>query len=228
MVQRFNIKLGQQTMKKMHRLFMVFLMPLLAFSITACAEKYTEGEHYTKVSETASKNAEVREYFSFYCPHCLRFEPFMESVKKNLPEGVKFERNHVDFLRAASPEVQSMLSKAVVAAEQLGMESKLVGAIFNYLQIQRAVITSEKDIRNIFVLNGADGEKFDKLMKSFSVNSHAKSMKKHQDTMSKSGALKSVPTVIVNNKYRINTQALDKTNFEQDYKDLINYLLTLK
>jgi thiol:disulfide interchange protein DsbA len=152
----------------------------------------------------------------------------METIKKDLPDGVKFERNHVDFLRAASPEVQGMLSKAVVVAQQLDMETKLVGAIFNYLQIQRAVITSEKDIRNIFVLNGADGDKFDKLMKSFSVNAKAKSMKKHQDTMSKSGALKAVPTIIVNNKYRINTQALDKANFEQDYKDLIDYLVTLK
>jgi len=215
-------------MKKMHRLFMVLLMPLLAFSITACAEKYTEGKQYTKVSETASKKTEVREYFSFYCPHCLRFEPFMEDVKKNLPKDVKFERNHVDFLRAASPQIQAMLSKAVVVAEQLKMDKKLIGALFNYIQIQRAVITSEKDIRNIFVLNGADGAKYDKLMKSFSVNSRAKSMKKHQDTMSKSGALKSVPTIIVNGKYRINVKELDKNDFEQDYKNLITHLLTLK
>jgi len=215
-------------MKKIKQLFMVLLMPLLAFSITACAEKYTEGKQYTKVNETISTKTEVREYFSFYCPHCLRFEPFMEKVKKDLPEGVKFERNHVDFLRAASPKIQAMLTKSVVVAEQLGMDDKLVGAVFNYIQIQRAVITSEKDIRNIFVLNGADGEKFDKLMKSFSVNSKAKSMKKHQDTMSKKGALKSVPTIIVNGKYRINQQELDKNNFEQDYQNLITYLLTLK
>jgi len=215
-------------MKKMHRLFMVLLMPLFAFSITACAEKYTEGKQYTKVSETASKKAEVREYFSFYCPHCLRFEPFMEDVKKNLPEGVKFERNHVDFLRAASPDIQAMLSKAVVVAEQMKMDKKLIGALFNYIQIQRAAITSEKDIRNVFVLNGADGEKFDKLMKSFSVNSRAKSMKKNQDTMSKKGALKAVPSVFVNGKYRINVQELDKNNFEQDYHNLISHLLTLK
>ena len=94
-------------MKKIQQLFMVLLVPLFAFSITACAEKYTEGKQYTKVNETISAKAEVREYFSFYCPHCLRFEPFMETVKKNLPEGVKFERNHVDFLRAASPEIQA-------------------------------------------------------------------------------------------------------------------------
>lgn len=211
----------------MQQLFMALLMPLFAFSITACAEKYTEGKQYTKVSEVASKKAEVREYFSFYCPHCLRFEPFMGAVKKSLPEGVKFERNHVDFLRAASPQIQAMLTKSIVVAEQLGMENKLVGALFNYIQVQRAVITSEKDIRNIFVLNGADGDKFDKLMKSFSVNSKAKSMKKHQDNMAKKGALKGVPTIIVNGKYRVNSQELDRNNFEQDYQNLIHHLLTL-
>ncbi len=215
-------------MKKMQQFFMVLLMPLFALSISACAEKYTEGEQYTKVNETISKKAEVREYFSFYCPHCMRFEPFMEEVKKNLPEGVKFERNHVDFLRAASPKIQAMLTKSVVVAEQLGMDNKLIGAVFNYIQVQRAVITSERDIRNIFVLNGADGEKFDKLMKSFSVNSKAKLMKKNQDIMAKKGALTGVPTMIVNGKYRINTNALDRNNFEQDYQNVIKYLLTLK
>jgi len=215
-------------MKKVQQLFMVLLMPLLAFSMSAHAEKYTEGKQYTKINETVSSKAEVREYFSLYCPACFRFESFIETVKKNLPSNVKFERNHVDFLRAASPKIQGMLSKAVVVAEQLGMGDKLVGALFNYIHVQKAVITSEKDIRNIFVLNGADGDKFDKLMKSFSVNSKAKSMKKHQDTMSQKGALKGVPAVFVNGKYRINVQELDKNNFEQDYQNLINHLLTLK
>jgi thiol:disulfide interchange protein DsbA len=215
-------------MNKVKQLFMVLLIPLFAFSITACAEKYTEGKQYTQVNETISAKAEVREYFSFYCPHCLRFEPFMEVVKKSLPADVKFVRNHVDFLRAASPKIQAMLTKSVVVAEQLDMDDKLVGAIFNYIQIQRAVITSEKDVRNIFVMNGADGDKFDKLMKSFSVSSIAKSMKKNQDVMAKKGALKGVPTIIVNGKYRINTKELDENNFEQDYQNLIKHLLTLK
>lgn len=203
-------------------------MLLTAFSVSATAAKYTEGKQYTKVSETVSNKVEVREYFSFYCPHCFRFESFMESVKKDLPEGVSFERNHVDFLRAASPKIQGMLTKAVVVAEQLDMDKKLIDAVFKYIQVQRAVITSEKDIRNIFVLNGADGDKFDKLMKSFSVNSKAKLMKKNQDIMSQKRAVTGVPAVIVNGKYRINTQELDKDNFEQDYKNLIAYLLTLK
>jgi len=214
-------------MKKIFKPLLVLLMPLLAFSITACAEQYTEGKQYSKVSETASKKNEVREYFSVYCGHCFKFEPLMHEVKKNLPASAVFERNHVDFLRGASPAIQQMVSKAVVVAEQLDNGDKLVGAIFNYIHVQRAVITSEKDLRNIFVLNGADGEKFDKLMKSFSVNSQAKMMKKHQENMTAKKALTGVPTIIVNGKYKINNNKLDKNNYEEDYQKLVKYLLAL-
>jgi thiol:disulfide interchange protein DsbA len=158
----------------------------------------------------------------------------MADVKKNLPEGASFEMNHVDFLRAASPKVQGLLSKAIVVAKKMDMEKKMVGAIFNYLQVKRGVITSEQDIRKIFVVNGADGEKFDKLMSSFSINSQAKVMKKNQNYFSsKRGAdgkpyLNSVPTVIVNGKYKINPSALSKGDFIADYNKLVNDLLTLK
>ena len=136
-------------------------MPLLALSLSVSAAQYTEGEQYTKVNETVTKKKEVREYFSVYCGHCFKFEPIMHNLKKTLPEDASFERNHVDFLRGASPTVQNMITKATIVAEQLGDADKLIGAIFNYIQVQRAVITSEKDLRNIFVLNGADGEQFD-------------------------------------------------------------------
>jgi len=214
--------------KKIQQHFMLLFILFTVFSANTYAVKYTEGKQYTQVSEIASSKAEVREYFSFYCPHCFRFEPFMEEIKNKLPEGVSFERNHVDFLRAASPKIQAMLTKSVVVAEQLGMDKKLISAVFSYIHVQHAVITSEKDVKNIFVLNGADGEKFDKLMRSFSVNSKAKSMKNHQKTMSQKRAITGVPAVIINGKYRINPQALDKNNFEQDYQSLVTYLLTLK
>ena len=205
----------------------LLLLPLLALSLTATAAQYTEGKQYNKVNETVTKKKEVREYFSVYCPHCLTFEPFFHKLKKTLPADTTFERNHVDFLRGASPKIQQMITKSIVVAEQLDHTDKLVGAIFNYIQVQRAVITSEKDLRNIFVLNGADGDKFDKLMKSFSVNSQAKSLKKRQDTMSAKRALTGVPTIIVNGKYKVNSAELDKKNFEQDYQNLVKYLLEL-
>ena len=210
-------------MKKLVSLFVMLLLPLMA-----SAANYEEGTHYTVVSEKATKKPEVREFFSFYCPHCFRSEPFMARVKKQLPQGVKFEFNHVDFLGGVSKPMQQMLSKALVVAEQMGMERKLMGAVFNYIHVQRAVFTSEKDIRNVFVLNGADGDKFDKLMKSFGVNSKSRQMKTKQDYYSKSGGIKGVPAVIVNGRYKIENSGLNKENSEEDYHNLVKYLLTLK
>ncbi|WP_440877540.1 thiol:disulfide interchange protein DsbA/DsbL [Thalassotalea sp. PLHSN55] len=209
-------------MKKFISLMVIMMMPLFVQ-----AAPYTEGKQYTKVSEVQSKKPEVREYFSFYCPHCRSFEPLVAQVKKQLPEGVTFEYNHVDFLRGASPQIQQLLSKGLVVAQQLGMEKKLMTAMFNYIQVQRASITSEKDLRNVFVLNGADGEEVDKLMKSFSVNNKAKSMKRHQEKLTKTRAITGVPTIVVNGKYRINNGALDRKNVEQDLNNLVQHLLTL-
>ena len=205
----------------------LLLIPLLALSVNASAAQYTEGEQYTKVNETVTKKKEVREYFSVYCGHCFKFEPIMHSLKKSLPEDASFERNHVDFLRAASPKIQQMITKATVVAEQLGDSDKLIGAVFNYIHVQRAVITTEKDLRNIFVLNGADGDKFDKLMKSFSVNSQARTIKKYQENMTAKRVLTGVPTIIINGKYKIDPAKLDRNNFEQDYQNLVKYLLDL-
>ncbi|TLU65713.1 thiol:disulfide interchange protein DsbA/DsbL [Thalassotalea litorea] len=210
-------------MKKLITLFLV--TALAAFSSQAA--KYVEGKHYTKVSETASAKPEVREYFSFYCPHCLRFEPFMQDLARSLPEGVSFEKNHVDFLRAASEQVQFDITKALVVAEQLPQKNQLIGAIFNEIQVQRRPITSQEDIRKIFVMNGVEGEKFDKLFKSFAVNSQAKKQKKNQDDLVAKRALTGVPTIVVNGKYRVNANELDRADFLTDYKNIVVYLSQL-
>ena len=210
----------------MKKLFAGLLVALLV-PFFASAAAYEEGKQYTKVSEKATKKPEVREYFSFYCPHCLRFEPFFADLKKKLPEGVKFERNHVDFLQFTTPEIQHMLTKALATAQQLKVEEKIAAALFNYIQVQRATISSEKDIRNIFLINGVEGETFDKTFKSFAVNSKAKLMKKKQTELSQKRALTGVPAVFVNGKYRINVDKLDRNNFEEDYVNLVKYLSSL-
>ncbi|WP_199609926.1 thiol:disulfide interchange protein DsbA/DsbL [Flocculibacter collagenilyticus] len=211
-------------MKKLITLiFITLLLPL-----TACAKQFEEGTHYTTFEGMESSKPEVKEYFSFYCPHCFNFEPLVKSIKGNLPEGVKFEKSHVDFLRAASPEIQHALTRAMVVAKHLKMEDKLNKAIFEYIHKQRAPFTSEKDIRNLFVLQGVDGEKFDKLMKSFPVKGKANAMKKSQDELTRRGVLTSVPTFIVNGKYKIIFDDLDRNNFEAELKALIAHLSAKK
>ena len=204
------------------------LLVIASLSLFANASEYEEGKHYVKVKEIAVESPEVREYFSFYCGHCYNFEVMAKSIKKNLPENVKFVKNHVDFLGGASKKMQQTLTRALITAEKMGIAESQIAAIFKYIHVHRAVFTSVKDVRNVFIFNGADGDKFDQLINSDEVVKAAEKMKSNQDTLATSGDLKSVPSIVVNGKYLIHTHDLDKSNIEQDFNNLVKYLLTLK
>jgi len=209
----------------MNKLISLLVLTLLPFF--ANSTDYQEGEHYVKVKNIAVEAPEVREYFSFYCGHCFNFEPMAKSIESNLPAGTSFEKNHVDFLRGASRKVQQLLTRALITAQAMGIAESQTAAIFKYIHVHRGVFISIKDVRNVFVLNGVDGAKFDDLMASESVNAQAEKMKSNQDILATSGDLKSVPSVVVNGKYMIDVHGLNKDNIEQDYNNLVKYLLTL-
>ena len=130
-------------MKKIIILFCAMIM----LPLSTLAAQYQEGEHYTVVSERATSKPELREYFSFYCPACRGFESYLSDFKKALPTGATFEKTHVDFMGYTSAEVQFMLGKALVVAEKTGVAKTFSPAMFNYLQTQRATISTEKDIK---------------------------------------------------------------------------------
>lgn len=181
------------------------LFAALVISASSFAVELEENVHYQVIDKKSKGTAkpEIKEFFSYYCPHCMTFEPLAKSLKKRADaEGYKFVKSHVDFLRQAGPEIQMMLTKALVTSEKLNAP-QVNDAIFNYIQNQRAAITSEKDVRNLFVINGVDGEKFDKVFNSFAVVAAAKKMKKEQDSLASKRILTGVPTFIVNGKYKI-------------------------
>ncbi|TWX47421.1 thiol:disulfide interchange protein DsbA/DsbL [Colwellia hornerae] len=216
-------------MKALKQLFggLIALTLFTATAVSAQNSKFEAGNHYIVISEQSTNKAELREYFSYYCPACRAYEPYLNEFEKVLPKGVKLEKTHVDFMQQTTAEVQFMLSKALIIAEKTAVAKKFSPAIFNYLQTDRATINSEEDIRNIYVLSGGDGAKFDKGMKNFSIISEAKRNKQTQDKLSTARQLTSVPTMVVNGKYLINAKALDEKNFFTDYTALVAHLFTL-
>ncbi len=206
----------------------IVLFTLLVFPFAASATKFQEGKHYSVIPGEPTSKPELREYFSYYCPACRGFEAYIDDFEKSLPKGVVLNKTHVDFMRATAPENQFMLSKGLVIAEKLGIAKQFNAQAFNFLQTQRKSVTSEADVRKIFIAAGGDGAKFDKGMKSFSVVSQAKRNKKTQEKLSKGRYLKSVPSFVVNGKYIINAKSLDTNNFVDEYKSLISYLFTLQ
>ncbi|MFD2166480.1 thiol:disulfide interchange protein DsbA/DsbL [Thalassotalea euphylliae] len=193
-------------------------------AIPVFASEFIEGKHYQVLANPISDKQEVREYFSFYCPHCFKQEPFMNEVAATLPQGVAFNKNHVDSMPGQQPDIEHALTKAIITADRLGEKDKIVGAIFKYIHVDRATFDKESDIRNLFLVNGIDNEKFDKVFNSFSVNALANKMKKNTEQLRAQG-VRTVPTLIVNGKYRPLTNDIKSI---AQYKALIQHLLEKK
>lgn len=205
----------------------VGLLVALMFSAGVfAAGAYEEGTHYEVISETGTTKPEIKEFFSFYCPHCNSFEPVVKSVEKSLPEGVQFKKYHVDFLGGATPEVQGLLTKTMILAKLKGKSEAVNAALFKHIHVDRKPFTSAADIREVVTAAGFDGAVFDKELENFMVKNQAKLMQKEQNDLSKRRVMTGVPTFIVNGRFKINIEKLDQANLEQDMKGIINYLLT--
>lgn len=180
---------------------LTILTVCLLLPLQACAqEQWKEGEHFVVISDEATEKPEVSEFFSFWCPHCFNFEPLVAQMKSKLDPSVAFNKVHVNFMGFTGPDVQNAATRAMMIARSMKQDKKIVDAIFRYIHVQRSSIASMNDLRNIFIVNGVEPEEFDKLSKSFAVNSMVQKNNKAVDKYRKH--LKGVPNFIVNGKYQ--------------------------
>ena len=198
---------------------LALLLPAVAF-----ANQYKEGLHYEVISERGTKTPEINEFFSFYCPACNNMENVIVDIKPLLSKNIKFKKTHVNFMGGHSKENQNMLSQALVTAGTLPEKDKLIAGIFNHIHGERKGINEVADIKDIFVARGVDATKFDKYYKSYGIRTKAAKMAKEQDYFQGKGALRSVPTFIVNGKYKLNFGGKTGISSAEDMAKLINFL----
>ena len=202
-----------------NKIFTIIFLLLPFYS--AQSIEYTEGDYYVEVEGDVTTKKEITEYFSFYCPACYKQEPFMNELKAMLPADATFKKNHVDGMPGREPTIELGLTKALITAKLLKVEEQITAAIFNYIHVNKANFDNEKDIKNLFLLQGIDSKKLDKTFASFSVNMQAKKMQKNTADLRRQGHT-SVPTLIVNGKYKPVTKNIKSLD---EYKQLILFLL---
>ncbi|MCE2572410.1 thiol:disulfide interchange protein DsbA/DsbL [Motilimonas eburnea] len=196
--------------------YLLMLAAMVLLPLAAQAAKYEEGTHYEIVKQIGTKQPEAIEFFSYFCPHCYKFSPFMEQLKKRAPEGVKFKKNHVEFLGdTMGPE----MARAFAVAELLKVEPELSSAMFAAIHDQRKPMTNRDDIKAVFAEIGVDEAKFDSAANSFPVNGMLKQMQRNTETFK----IRGTPAVVVNGKYLINPSSVRSID---EYSALLNYLLT--
>lgn len=190
------------------------------------ASTYTDGKQYVTLNRTATEEPQVLEFFSFFCPHCYDFESvyhMSDEFRKQLPEGGKLVKYHVDFLGG---ELGPQLTQAWAVAITLGVQDKVAPLIFNGIQKTRT-IQNLNDIRQIFISVGVTPEEFDNSWNSFIV----KSLTAQQRKLAADVQLNSVPAVLVNGKYMVKNDGVEASSVEGFIKEFgltVKHLLNQK
>ena len=139
---------------------------------------------------------EVIEFFSYACPHCYHFDPYVEQWKKSRPDNVEFIR-----IPAVFSKNWETLATLYYAAEALGVQEKMHPLIFEAMHGKGKKIRSFDDLKALFEANGVNGEKLEQAMNSFTVAAKTRRAK----AMTQSYGIKSVPNMVVQGKYRTNS-----------------------
>ena len=192
----------------------VLLLPALT---AAQGGGYEEGTHYDVISPPvrtrASDKIEVVEFFAYSCGHCYNFEPLLQQWKKTLPDEVVLNPSPAVWSAPMEPH-----AKAFYAAKALGVLDKMHGVLFAAMHVDRKRLTSQDEIRALFVDNGVSASDFDKAFNSFGVGSQVR----QAVARAKSARISGTPEMMVAGKYRITTR---KAGSQANMLKIADYLI---
>lgn len=164
-------------------------------------EGYSEGRHWDLIDgvEPRRKGSPVvvAEYFSYGCIHCKNFDPLIKAFEPTLPEGARLDQIPVTF----NP------SWALLARSYLAL-AEIDGLATNHERLFKAIHDSKRQFRSAddiaAFVNGKDGVTTEKFMAAFDSSSVRRRLSKI-DASGRSVGITAVPTLIVDDRYRINT-----------------------
>ncbi|HBP16109.1 MAG: thiol:disulfide interchange protein DsbA/DsbL [Pseudomonadota bacterium] len=161
--------------------------------------KFVEGQHYVripiKVETRDSEVIEVAEIFSYGCIHCFRFDPLISAWAAKDRDAVVFRRIPAVFGASWVP-----LAELYYAAEILGVLEEIHEPVFRAMHIERLDLRDRGAVRRIFGnYAGVDPQKFDSVVKSFTVRSRVQ----QGDALVRLFRVEGVPTMVVDGTYRV-------------------------
>ncbi len=175
----------------------VLIFPTMTLAGVLSAN-YQEGAAYQIIvpqQPTSNKEKiEVVELFWYGCPHCHRFEPFVERWLESKPDYVEYVR-----LPAIFRENWAIHAQAFYAAEALGVVEEIHKPLFTAIHAHKRKLDSEESLAEFFAENGVDKDEFINAFRSFGV----KAKVQHARVMSRRYGITGTPGMVVNGKYRV-------------------------
>ena len=137
---------------------------------------------------------EVVEVFWYGCPHCNRFQPFLEPWIEALPDDVRFVR-----MPAVFSDLWELHARAYYIAQALGVLDSIHHRIFAAIHGQGRGLETMDALRDFFAEQGVDARDFDRHADSFSVKSGVQ----RSLVMQGRYGLRGVPAIIVNGRFLV-------------------------
>lgn len=202
-------------MKKLLLIALVLASSLLQAKVEP--EPFQAGVAYEilpQAQPTADSNKiEVVELFWYGCPHCHRFQPYIEQWLKQKPDNVVYIR-----MPAILRDDWSLHARAFYTAELLGVLDQIHPALFNAIHNEKRQLFSEQSLMAFFSEHGVNKSDFTKTFHSFAVDSKVRRAKQ----MTRRYRTRGTPSVIINGKY---LSGPGKANGFLNLVKLIDYLV---
>ncbi|MGD8379257.1 MAG: thiol:disulfide interchange protein DsbA/DsbL [Gammaproteobacteria bacterium] len=182
------------------------MMAVSAFAfggLALAADNLQAGTDYEAVdppqpTNVASGQIEVIEFFSYACPHCYAFEPYLEDWSKSRPDNVVLTRIPAVF-NGGEWEVTA---QSYYTEQALGTMDKTHQALFDYIHKDHKPMRTKADAAAFFEQHGVSEKEFSQAWDSFSVDSDMR----RAAAMAKRYQITGVPTMVVNGKYRVDAE----------------------
>lgn len=187
----------------------------ILYSTGVTEGEYRAGTHYELIEGAARRRPgapiRVREFFSYGCIHCRNFDPLIEDWKATLPEGVEFERTPVAF----SP-MWTLLAQAYLALDEVGALAQNHERLFRAIHDNGRQFLSPEMLADYVDGHGVSRSDFLRAFNSPSVRRKVQEAESDQRRMQ----IASVPTMVVDDRYRINMDMGRKTAL-----DVVDHLI---
>ena len=194
---------------------------LLLLSGSALAQStFVEGTDYQTISPAVKTSQPdkvvVTEVFWYGCPHCFRFEPFVERWSASLPEGVVFEQ-----LPSSLNPRWIEHARAYYAFKMMNAHDQTHKALFDAIHLKRQRLNDLDSLAQFAVEQGLDEKLFRETYFSFPVETQIRKNTQKEKRYGHRG----VPAVIVNGKYLVSA-SLAGSN--ERMLSIMNYLVGLE
>ncbi len=169
--------------------------------------QFKEGTNFTRIIPTqptvgGPDKIEVAEVFMYSCPHCYDLEAHINRWEESKDPGVRLVRIPAIFNQLAQMHAQLYYTEVFLARSgALKDQSAFRNLVFQEFHDRGNRLASQSSIQKVFERAGVSAEDFNRTWTSFEVD---QAMRVAAD-LARRYNIQSVPTIIVNGKYRTDT-----------------------